>query len=140
MSTFDDTVIAEFRANAGQIGGSFAGTPILLLHHVGARSGIERVTPVAYTPQPDGTFLIVASNGGAPTHPAWYHNLKAHPEIDIEVGTERFPATAVELDGAARAAAWPTVIAAAPSVAEFQERTTRRIPVFLLRTSRNGEP
>ena len=132
MSTFDETVIAEFRANGGQIGGSLAGTPIMLLRHVGARSGIEHVTPVAYTARPDGTFLIVASNGGSPTHPAWYHNLKAHPRIDVEVGTKRFPAVAVELEGTARADAWPSLIAAAPSIGDFQAQTTRRIPVFVV--------
>ena len=89
---FNNQVIEEFRANDGLVTGSLTGTPILLLHHVGARSGIERVTPLSYTPYRAGGYLIVASNGGSPTHPSWYHNLKAHPTTHVEVGPETFTA------------------------------------------------
>jgi deazaflavin-dependent oxidoreductase (nitroreductase family) len=129
---FNKQVIAEFRAHDGRIGGPMAGTPILLLHHTGARSGIERVTPLAYQPQGDGAFVIVASNGGSPTHPSWYYNLKAHPRVEVEVGTNRFIAEAAELAATARADAWPKLIEVAPSIAEFQAQTRRRIPVFVL--------
>jgi len=129
---FNERVVAEFRANGGRVGGPLAGTPILLLHHVGARSRVERVTPVAYRPRGDGAFVIVASNGGSPTHPSWYHNLRATPRVDVEVGTARFRALARQLDGAARAELWPKLIEASPSVAEFQTQTTREIPVFVL--------
>ncbi len=126
-----DAVVAEFRANRGRVGGALAGTPILLLHHTGARSGTERVTPLAYTPR-DGAFVIVASNGGSRRHPSWYHNLKANPTVELEVGTERFPAVARELIGSARAAVWPWLIEAAPTIGEFQDETARQIPVLVL--------
>lgn len=133
MNDFNARVIEEFRANAGRVGGSLSGTPILLLHHLGARSGIERVTPLACSPRPDGGIAIIASNGGSPTHPAWYHNLKAHPRVTVEMGTETFAADAAELDDAARAALWPELVAEAPTASTYQARTARRIPVFILR-------
>jgi deazaflavin-dependent oxidoreductase (nitroreductase family) len=125
-------VIEEFRANEGRVGGPLAGTPMILVHHIGARSGIERVLPLAYSPQGDGRFAIVASNGGSPTHPDWYHNLKANPMVKVEVGTQTFTVQAEELDDTARAELWPTLVAESPAVGEFQTRTTRRIPVFML--------
>jgi deazaflavin-dependent oxidoreductase (nitroreductase family) len=129
---FNDNVIDEFRANDGRVTGSLSGTPILLLHHVGARSGVERVTPLAYTRYGAGAYLIVASNGGSPTHPSWYYDLKAHAKTRIEVGTQAFTALAEELEGAARAKAWPRLLADSPSLREFDARTTRRIPLFLV--------
>ena len=131
-TAFNERIIAEFRANEGQVGGPLAGTPILLLHHTGAKSRTERVTPVAYTPHGDGAFVIVASNGGSSTHPSWYFNLKANPRIEVEVGTKTFPAVARELVGTARADLWPRLIEAAPSIGEFQAKTMRQIPVFVL--------
>jgi deazaflavin-dependent oxidoreductase (nitroreductase family) len=103
----------------------------LLLHHVGARSGIERVTPLVYTPHADG-YLITASSGGSPAHPGWYHNLKARPRVEVEVGGERFAALAEELEGAARDALWPGLLAASPSLREYDAATARRIPLFVL--------
>jgi deazaflavin-dependent oxidoreductase (nitroreductase family) len=129
---FNDHVIEEFRANEGRVTGSLAGTPILLLHHVGARSGIERVTPLAYTPHGAGGSLIVASNGGAPTHPGWYYNLKRHPETRVEMDTETFAARAEELEGTARAKVWPALLTASWSLREFDATTPRRIPLLLL--------
>jgi deazaflavin-dependent oxidoreductase (nitroreductase family) len=125
-------VIEEFRANAGRVGGALAGTPMLLLHHLGARSGIEWVTPLACSLRPDGSIAIIASNGGSPNHPAWYHNLKAHPRVTVELGTQTFVAQATELDDAARADLWPDVVATAPTAGAHQARTARRIPVFIL--------
>lgn len=125
-------IIAEFRRYGGRVSGELARTPLILVHHVGARSGVERVVPLAYYPQPDGRLAIIASNGGSLTHPDWYHNLKAHPKVTVEVGTETFQVVAHELDGAARSIVWPTVVAASPAAGEFQRRTTRLIPVFLL--------
>ena len=135
VNEFNAGVIEEFRANAGRVGGSLAGTMIMLVHHIGARSGTERVVPLAYSPQGDGRFVIVATNGGSSTHPDWYHNLKANPRITVEVGTRTFTALAEELDDTARAAIWPSLIAQSPSVGEFQSRTTRKIPVFALTRS-----
>jgi deazaflavin-dependent oxidoreductase (nitroreductase family) len=128
----NDEIIAEFRANGGRVSGSLAGTPMILIHHIGAKSGIERVTPLACNPQDDGRIVIVASNGGSPTHPSWCYNLKANPRIEVEVGTETFTVLAEEPDGTARAGLWPKLIAASPSIAEFQAKTTRQIPLFVL--------
>jgi deazaflavin-dependent oxidoreductase (nitroreductase family) len=131
-SDFNTEIIEEFRAKQGRVGGPFAGTPMILVHHVGARSGIERVTPLACSPRPDGRFAIVASNGGSPAHPDWYHNLKANPKVEVEAGTETFTVLAHELDGAARAGLWPKLVAEFPDVGRHQARTTRQIPVFML--------
>jgi deazaflavin-dependent oxidoreductase (nitroreductase family) len=127
-----DAIIAEFRANEGLVGGDLAGTPMVLIHHIGARSGIERVTPLAGTPLGEGCYVVVASNGGAPKHPGWYHNLKANPKIEVEVGTETITADAEELEGEAREETWATLVAAYPFLREYAARTTRRIPVILL--------
>jgi len=131
-SDFNAAIIAEFRANEGRVGGLLAGTPMILIHHIGARSGTERVTPLACNPQPDGRIAIVAANGGSPAHPAWYYNLKANPRITVEVGAQTFTVVAEELDGAARAGLWPTLIAESPAIGEHQARTARQIPVFML--------
>ena len=95
---YNAKVIAEFRANSGRVGGMWEGTPLLLLHHTGARSGVSRVNPVAYLPD-DGRYFIWAANGGAPTHPAWYHNLKEHPIARIEVSSETIDVGAKEATG-----------------------------------------
>jgi deazaflavin-dependent oxidoreductase (nitroreductase family) len=131
-SEFTENVIAEFRANQGRVGGVLSDTPIILVHHIGAKTRTERVTPLAYTRLADGRLLIVASNGGSPTHPAWYHNLKAHPTIGVEVGTETVTVLAEEVAGAARAELWRELVAASPTVGEFQAKTARRIPLFTL--------
>jgi deazaflavin-dependent oxidoreductase (nitroreductase family) len=125
-------IIDEFRANGGRVGGSWARTTLILVHHIGAKSGIERVTPLGCFPQGDGRFVIVASNGGSLTHPDWYYNLKANPRIKVEVGTQTFTVLTEELDDAARAELWPKLVAEAPQVGEFQTRIPRQIPVFML--------
>jgi deazaflavin-dependent oxidoreductase (nitroreductase family) len=125
-------MIEEFRKNEGRVGGSWAGTSLILIHHIGARSGIERVTPLGCSHRGDGRFAIVASNGGSPAHPDWYYNLKANPRIKVEVGTQTVTVLAEELDGTARTRQWPKLVAEYPSLGEFQTRTTRQIPVFML--------
>jgi deazaflavin-dependent oxidoreductase (nitroreductase family) len=132
MSDFNTSIIEEFRANEGKVGGRFEGYPLILIHHVGTKSGTERMTPVTCFPQPDGRFAIIASNGGAPTNPNWYYNLKAHPEINVEFGTETFAVTVRELAGAEREELWAEVVSAEPGVIQTQNRTTRTIPVLLL--------
>jgi deazaflavin-dependent oxidoreductase (nitroreductase family) len=139
MNDYNTTIIEEFRANGGRVGGMWEGTTLVLLHHIGAKSGIERVTPVACSPQGEGRFAIWAANGGAPAHPNWYHNLKAHPQVTVEVGTETFPVLAQELDDSARAELWPKLVAqwpkpaaGSPDLAAAQARTTRQFPVFML--------
>ena len=87
---WNQKIIDEFRSNAGKVGGYFAGAPMILIHHIGARSGTERVNPLVYLPDGDD-MIIAATKGGAPTNPDWYHNLKAHPRITVEVGTATFP-------------------------------------------------
>jgi deazaflavin-dependent oxidoreductase (nitroreductase family) len=129
---YNTKIIEEFRANQGRVGGPWAGTTLIVIHHIGAKSGIERVTPLGCFPQADGRFAIVASNGGSPTHPDWYHNLKANPRINVEVGVQTFTVLAEELDGTARAELWPKLVAEAPQLGEYRARITRQIPVFLL--------
>src|SRR5262245_15306249 len=128
---FNAQIIEEFRANEGRVSG-WATDTLILVHHIGARSGIERITPLGCFPQGDGRFAIVASNGGSLTHPDWYHNLKANPVIEVELGTQRFTASAEELDDTARAELWPRLVAEAPQLGEFQARITRQIPVLML--------
>jgi deazaflavin-dependent oxidoreductase (nitroreductase family) len=131
-SDFNTKIIEEFRASQGRVGGPLAGTTMILIHHIGAKSGIERVSPLACSLQGDGRFAIVASSGGSPAHPDWYYNLKASPRINVEVGTQAFTVLAEELDGTARAGLWPKLIAESPDVGRHQARTTRQIPVFML--------
>jgi deazaflavin-dependent oxidoreductase (nitroreductase family) len=132
VNDYNTQIIEEFRANGGRVGGPWAGTTLILVHHIGAQSGIERVTPLACFPQGDGRFVIVASKGGSPTHPAWYHNLKANPRITVEVGTDTFTALAEELNDTGRAELWPRLVAEVPQLAEYQTRITRRIPLLML--------
>ena len=131
-SDYNSEIIKEFRANQGRVGGMWTGTTLILIHHIGARSGIERVTPVACSPQGGGRFAIWAANGGSPTHPEWYYNLKANPRITVEVGAQTFTVLADELAGAARAELWPKLVAEYPTLGEHQARTTRQFPVFML--------
>lgn len=129
---FNTKIIEEFRANEGRVGGPLAGATMILIHHIGAKSGIKRVSPLACSPQGEGRFAIVASNGGSPAHPDWYYNLKANPRIKVEAGTQTFTVLAEELDDTARAELWPKLVAESPAVGEHQARTTRQIPVFML--------
>jgi deazaflavin-dependent oxidoreductase (nitroreductase family) len=129
---YNTKIIEEFRANQGRVGGPWADTTLILIHHIGARSGIERVLPLGCFPRGDGRFAIVASNGGSPAHPDWYHNLKANPTITIEVGAQTFTVLAEELGDTARAELWPELVASAPNLSEYQASTARQIPVFML--------
>ena len=131
QNDFNQQVIAEFRANGGKVGGRFAGAPMLLLTTTGAKSGQRRTTPLVYLPDGD-RMVIFASKGGAPTHPAWYHNLVAYPQTTVEVGTETVPVTAVVVTGEERDRLYARQAALRPAFAEYQEKTTRRIPVVAL--------
>ena len=102
VNDFNTKIIEEFRANGGKVGGPFEGATVLLLHHKGAKTGTERVNPVAYRPVGD-SWAVFASKAGAPTNPDWYHNLRAHPETTVEVGTETIPVVAHVADDAERA-------------------------------------
>lgn len=131
QNDFNERIIAEFRANGGKVGGRFAGAPMLLLATLGAKSGLRRTTPLVYLPDGD-RYIIFASKGGAPTHPSWYHNLLAHPDTTIEVGSETVPVTAVVLTGEERDRLYARQAALRPAFAEYQAKTTRRIPVIAL--------
>jgi deazaflavin-dependent oxidoreductase (nitroreductase family) len=132
VNDWNRKIIEEFRENDGRVGGMFAGAPMVLLHTIGARSGEKRVNPLVYFPGEDGTMTIVASAGGAPRHPAWYHNLRANPRTEIEVGTERVPVVARELEGEERATVWKRIVAERPGFGEYQEKAGRVIPVVEL--------
>jgi deazaflavin-dependent oxidoreductase (nitroreductase family) len=131
MSDWNDKVIAEFRANQGKVGGSFEGAPLLLLHSTGAKSGQERVNPMMYQAV-GGGFAVFGSKSGADTNPDWYHNLRAHPEAQIEVGTETLEVTARVLDALEREPIWEEQKARYPGFAEYEAKTDRVIPVVML--------
>jgi deazaflavin-dependent oxidoreductase (nitroreductase family) len=124
-------IIEEFRANEGRVGGPFEGVPILLLHHTGAKSGQERVSPLAY--QADGDRLVVfGSKGGAPTNPGWYYNLLANSRTTVEVGTETREVNARVAEGEERQRIWDRQKALVPAFADYEQKTPRQIPVVVL--------
>jgi deazaflavin-dependent oxidoreductase (nitroreductase family) len=129
---FNGKIIAEFRASGGKVGGQFASADILLLHHTGAHTGTERVSPLAY--QRVGESLAVfASKAGASANPDWYHNLLAHPDTTIEVGTETLRVRARVAEPAERDVIWERQIQRAPHFAEYERKATpRKIPVIVL--------
>ncbi len=134
MSTgedFNSSTIAEFRANDGKVGGSFAGAPLLLLHSVGARSGKTRINPMMYLAD-GGRYIVFASKAGAPTNPDWYHNLIAHPEAVIEVGSETISVTASEVTGVEHDQLYSRQASLYPGFAGYQAKTSRVIPVIAL--------
>jgi deazaflavin-dependent oxidoreductase (nitroreductase family) len=124
-------IIDEFRANAGKVGGQFNGVPILLLHHRGAKSGTERVNPLAYQAD-DDHFVVFASKGGAPTNPDWYHNLRANPNASVEVGTETILVHARVAEGDERDRLWTRQKELLPGFGAYEQRTPRQIPVIVL--------
>lgn len=129
-------VIAEFRENRGKAGGIAEGVPLVLVHHVGAKSGIERVTPLV--PYMDGDrIFIFASKGGSPENPAWFHNLVANPHTEAEYGTERFPVVARVLPDTERDEVYAKQVAVQPQFGDYARNTDRVIPVIeLQRTDR----
>ena len=131
INEFNRQIIEEFRANGGTVTGQFAGTPLLLLHTTGAKSGKERVSPVAFK-QLDGAWAVFGSKAGAPTHPDWFHNLQANPQVTIEVGAETIPVTARVAEGDEREVIWTEHKAEMPGFAEYEKNTTREIPVIVL--------
>jgi len=131
MSDFNSSVIEEFRANGGKVGGPFDGAPLLLLHTTGARTGAARINPMMYLAD-GGRMYVFASKGGAPDNPDWYHNLLAHPRATVEVGEEQFEVDATVLTGAERDEIYQRQASRYPGFAEYQEKTTRIIPVVAL--------
>ncbi|HSR20364.1 MAG TPA: nitroreductase family deazaflavin-dependent oxidoreductase [Anaerolineales bacterium] len=127
----NQAIIAEFRANAGKVGGYFEGKTLLLLHTTGAKTSEARVNPVAYVADGD-RFVVIASKGGSSTNPDWYHNLLAHARVTVEVGTEKFQAQAEVAAEPERSRLYAKMVEMMPGFAEYQRKTTRRIPVIIL--------
>jgi deazaflavin-dependent oxidoreductase (nitroreductase family) len=134
---FNAQIIEEFHANDGRVGGMFEGMPLLLLHHTGAKSGKSRTNPLAY--QADGgRYVIFASKGGAPTNPDWYHNLKAQPNVKIEVGTDTIDVVASEATGEEREHLFRTQAERVPQFADYEKKAERVIPVIVLTPTEAG--
>ncbi|OBH24619.1 deazaflavin-dependent nitroreductase [Mycobacterium sp. E342] len=131
INAFNKSIIDEFRANGGKVGGQFANADLLLLTTTGAKSGQPRVSPLAYF-DIDGKLIIIGSFAGSPVSPAWVHNLRANPQARVEIGTQEFPVAARELPSDERDALFDKVTAAAPGFAEYQSKTSRVIPLFEL--------
>jgi deazaflavin-dependent oxidoreductase (nitroreductase family) len=132
MSAYDQEVIAEFRARGGSVAGRLGGLSLLLLHHVGAKSGAERVTPLAYWRIGNGAVAVLASNYGAPRHPGWYHNLLAHPTTTAEIGADTWSVRARVAPSDERRRLIAEIAARTPSVAATVKAAQRPIPVVIL--------
>ena len=128
---FNARIIEEFRANQGVVGGPFEGATLLLLQHVGARSGKDRINPLVYNRDGD-RYVVFASKAGAPTNPDWYHNLKANPNVTIEVGTDTIDVVASEASGDERERLFSAQVERSPQFGDYQSKTDRVIPVIVL--------
>jgi deazaflavin-dependent oxidoreductase (nitroreductase family) len=132
MTDFNAGIIKEFRENGGKVGGMFEGAPMILVHHIGAKSGTERVAPLVYFSEGDRLFIF-ASKGGADENPSWYHNLVANPKVNVEVGAETFEVVASVLDRAERDEIYAKQVALQPGFGDYERKTTRIIPVIELK-------
>lgn len=129
-------VIEDFRANDGAVdvamGGFFAGKPVLILHNTGAKTGKQRLNPLVYATH-DERYVVAATKGGSPNHPHWFLNVRANPDVTVEVGAERFPAKATIVeDGPYRDELYAKLVAIMDQFAEYETKTDRRIPVIVL--------
>ena len=131
LNNWDRQIIEEFRASGGNVGGQFANAPLLLLTTTGAKSGEPRTRPLAYL-RDAGHIYVFAGNRGAPTNPAWYHNLVAHPDVTVELGTEKFEARATVVDNAEGERLGSIQVQKIPALAALQAKITRKVPVVLL--------
>ena len=131
VNDWNKKIIEEFRTNGGKVGGNFEGRTLLLLHTKGAKSGEERINPVAYTTDGD-KLVVIASKGGAPSHPDWYHNIVAHPHLTVEVGTETFEVDAAVTEEPERSRLYDKMVEVMPGFADYKAKTTRQIPVIVL--------
>ena len=132
QNTYNRQLIEEFRADRDKGGGAMKGRPLLLLTTTGAKSGQLRTKPMMFIPDGD-RLLVIASNAGAPTHPDWYRNVVAHPEVTVEVGSDTFKAIAIVTEGLERQRLWSRVVELYPFFADHQAKTSRQIPVIVLR-------
>lgn len=137
---FNDKIIDEFRANNGRVGGPFEGGRLILLTTIGARSGAEHTTPLAYLPDGGDRILVIGSAGGAPKNPDWYHNVLTNPRVRVENGVFTYDATASVLEGAERETVFARAAEANPGWADYQARTSRVIPVVALTAVPSGPP
>jgi deazaflavin-dependent oxidoreductase (nitroreductase family) len=133
---WNKTIMDEFRANGGKVGGQFAGAPLLIPHSVGAKSGKACVNPLMYQDLGHGQVAVFASKGGAPTNPDWYHNLVANPRATVELGIETFDVTARVVRGEARLRIWSPWKQRYPNFAQYERKTKREIPVVILELAR----
>jgi deazaflavin-dependent oxidoreductase (nitroreductase family) len=131
VQDWNSKIIEEFRANEGEVGGPFAGAPILLLHTTGAKTGRERVNPMMYLDL-DGHRYVFASKAGADTNPDWYWNLVAHTDVTVEVGTETYQVSARPVTGDDRDRVYSEQARRYPGFAEYEQKTSRVIPVVEL--------
>ena len=132
VADWNQMIIDEFRANGGTVQTNGFGRGLVLVHHLGARSGQERVSPVANIRDEDGSRLVAASKGGAPDNPAWYHNLLAHPDVSIETPEGEEQVHVTDLAGAERDAGWSRFTRMSEGFRSYEARTTRTIPVLRL--------
>jgi deazaflavin-dependent oxidoreductase (nitroreductase family) len=131
MAEFNKKVIDEFRSSGGKVGGQFAGAPMIIVTHTGAKSGKSYTTPLVFSKDGD-KCVIIASKAGAPKNPSWYYNLVAHPEVTLEIGAEKFKAKATEVKGAERDRLFAEQAKMMPQFNDYAKRTARKIPVFTL--------
>ncbi len=133
MSDFNTQIIEEFRANGGKVGGPFQGAPMILIETIGAKSGAAHTIPLVYSTD-GGRFVVIASKNGDPTNPAWYHNLVANPDVNIEIGTEKFKAHATVAQGAERDRLFDAQAKMMPGFQDYADKTKgiRTIPVIVL--------
>ncbi|GAA0948290.1 nitroreductase family deazaflavin-dependent oxidoreductase [Nonomuraea longicatena] len=131
LIAYNQTIIDEFRANKGIVGGAFEGKPLLLITTKGARSGADRLCPLSYI-EDDDRLVIAATNVGRADNPQWYHNLRADPSLTVEVGTDRFEASATEVGGDERERLWAGLVASNRRLGKYGSMTTRQIPVFVV--------
>ena len=138
LNDWDRQVIEEFRANGGNVGGQFAGVPLLLLTTTGAKSGEQRISPMTYLSE-GGRIYVFAGNRGAPTNPGWYHNLVAHPDVTVELGAEKFEARATVMESEEGERLGRIHVEKIPALAELMAKITRKVPVVLLERTNERE-
>ncbi len=138
FNDWDRRIIEEFRANGGDVGGPFAGVPVLLLTTTGAKSGEPRTRPLVYLSE-GGYIYVFAGNRGVPTNPGWYHNLIAHPVVSVELGAETFEARATVVESAEGDRLGSIQVQKLPALASLQEKIPRKVPVVLLERTKERE-
>ncbi len=138
LNDWDRQIIEAFRANGGNVGGQFAGVPLLLLTTTGAKSGEPRTRPLAFLSE-GGNIYVFAGNRGAPTNPSWYHNLVAHPDVTVELGAEKFEARAIVVDSAEGDRLGGIQVQKLPGLAGLQAKITRKVPAVLLERKQERE-